>query len=112
MEKKIKLPDWSEDAEWALSTRKHALGLYGFSVLSAIIVTVIWTLVGHYVGSGWLLAVVNIVGLLVNVAILMLVALRALKVLMPTPLAWLCALVTWAGAVSLLRSLIATWLGG
>ena len=112
MEKKIKLPDWSEDAEWALSTRKHALGLYGLSVLYAIIVTVIWTLAGHYVGSSWLLPVVNIVGFLVSAALLGVVARRALKVLMPTPLAWLCALATWAVAVLLLRSLIVAWLRG
>ncbi|MBA7606987.1 hypothetical protein ES703_54399 [subsurface metagenome] len=90
----IKLPDWSEDAKWALSTRKRALGLYGWSFFFAIIITVIWTLVGHYIGSGWLTFVVNIVGFLMNTAILALVSLRALKVLMSTPLAWLCILAT------------------
>ena len=109
--KMIKLPDWSEDVESSLSTRKHALGLYARSVIYVIIVTAIWTLVGHYVGSGWLLGVVNIVGFLMSVALL-LPALQALKVFMPTLLAWLCALATWGVAVLLLRSLIAAWLGG
>ena len=107
-----KLPDWSEDVEWALSTRKQALGLYGWSVIWVIIVTVIWTLVGHYAGSGWALLAVNIVGFFMVAALLGVVAVPALKVLMPTPLAWLCASATWAVAVFLLRSLIATWLRG
>lgn len=111
-DKTSQTPNSSEDIEWALSTRKHALGLYGLSVLYAIIVTVIWTLAGHYVGSSWLLPVVNIVGFLVSAALLGVVARRALKVLMPTPLAWLCALATWAVAVLLLRSLIVAWLRG
>ncbi len=102
---------WSEDVEWALSTRKRALGLYGSSVIFAIIVIVIWTLVGHYVGSGWVLVIVNIVGFLMSL-VLLLPAFQALKVFMPTLLAWLCTLATWAVAVLLLRSLIAAWLGG
>ena len=107
----IKLPDWREDAEWALSTRKRALGLYGWSVLYTIIVTVIWTVVGHYVDSGWLLIVVNIVGFIMTAAILSAISLRALKVLMPTHFAWLCVLTTWIVVVVGLRSLIVFWLG-
>ena len=69
--KMIKLPDWSEDIKWALSSRKHALGLYASSVIFVIIVTVIWTVVGHYIGSGWVLGIVNIVGFLIIVALLL-----------------------------------------
>ncbi len=90
-----------------IKERKHALGLYVWSVIYAIIVTIIWTLVVHYVGLIWVGSVLNIVGFLWTVAILGSLTLPALKVLMPTPLAWLCAIVTWVVAVGLLRSLIA-----
>lgn len=106
--KKIKLPDWSEDVEWALR-REHALGLYGWSVICLIIITVIWLLVVHYAGRGWVTFFVNIGGFLVSV-FLAYVAMRALKVFMQTLLAYLCALATWAVVVLLLRSLIAAWL--
>jgi hypothetical protein len=76
-----------------------------------LIIIVVWSLLTHFLPSGWWITLINVLGFLLTTVIIGLGTWQALKLVISSGIAFLIAVLIWAAMVIGLRTLILTLLG-
>ena len=76
-----------------------------------LIIIVVWSLLTHFLPSGWWIILINVLGFLLTTVIIGLGTWQTLKLVISSGIAFLVAVLIWAAMVIGLRTLILTLLG-
>ena len=91
---------------------KKMLGrsLWGLLFVGLVII-IIWSLLTHFLPSGWWITLINVLGFLLTTLVIGLGTWRTLRLVISSGIAFLIAVAIWAAMVIGLRTLILTLLG-
>lgn len=91
---------------------KKMLGrsLWGLLFVGLVII-IIWSLLTHFLPSGWWITLINVLGFLLTTLVIGLGTWQTLRLVISSGIAFLIAVAIWAAMVIGLRTLILTLLG-
>jgi len=80
-------------------------------LFAGLLIIIVWSLLTHFLPSGWWITLINVLGFLLTTVIIGLGTWQTLKLVISSGIAFLIAVVVWAAMVIGLRTLILVLLG-